>query len=85
MAHRRANPRGKELWRFMRILTILGLVSVLAGAYACSDKKSDEPGASATSGAEKTGKDVDKAVDEAGDKVDEAAEDVGDKVEETGK
>jgi hypothetical protein len=68
----------------MRILTILGLVSVLAGGIACS-KKDDEPGSSATSGAEKTGKDVDKAVDEAGDKVDEAAEDVGDKVEETGK
>jgi hypothetical protein len=54
---------------------LLSLLFILGGAAACGKDKSDEPGSSATSGAEKTVKDADKAVDE-------AAEDTGDKVEE---
>jgi hypothetical protein len=58
----------------MRTITVLGLVCALGATVACKDK-SDEPGSSATSGAEKAAKDT-------GDKVEEAAEDTGDKVEE---
>jgi len=57
-----------------RFTLVLAATCAIAGAFACSDK-SDEPGSSATSGAEETVKDADKAVDE-------AAEDTGDKVEE---
>ena len=57
-----------------RIIGILSVVCALGGALACSDK-SDEPGSSASSGAEEKVKDADKAIDE-------AAEDTGDKVEE---
>jgi hypothetical protein len=48
---------------------------LLGSAAGCGKDKSDEPGSSATSGAEKTIKDADK-------KVEEAAEDTGDKIEE---
>jgi hypothetical protein len=54
----------------MRVLMLLGIVSMLgAGAVACS-KKSDAPGSSATSGGD------------VGDKIEEGAEDTGDKIEE---
>lgn len=59
----------------MRMITVLGLVCALGSAAVACSKKSDEPGASKTSGAEKAAKDT-------GDKVEEAAEDTGDKVEE---
>jgi hypothetical protein len=59
----------------MRMGPVLAVVCALAAAAACGKDKSDEPGSSATSGAEKAVKDADKAVDE-------AAEDTGDKVEE---
>ena len=56
----------------MRVLTLLAVVGMLgATAVACSDKKSEDPGSSVSSGAE-----------DVGDKVEEAAEDTGDKVEE---
>jgi len=58
----------------MRMITVLGVVCMLGAAMACKDK-SDAPGSSSTSGAEKAAKDT-------GDKVEEAAEDTGDKVEE---
>ncbi|MET0391206.1 MAG: YtxH domain-containing protein [Polyangiales bacterium] len=58
----------------MRTSMMLGLLCVLGGAAACGDK-ADEPGSSASSGAE-------EAVKDTGDKVEEAAEDTGDKVEE---
>jgi hypothetical protein len=58
----------------MRTITVLGLVCALGAAAACKDK-SEAPGSSSTSGAEKAAKDT-------GDKVEEAAEDTGDKIEE---
>jgi hypothetical protein len=58
----------------MRITLIVGVLCGLGAGFACGDK-SDEPGSSATSGAEEKAKDADKAVEE-------AAEDTGDKVEE---
>jgi hypothetical protein len=59
----------------MPMRLVLGIALLLGSAAACGKDKSDEPGSSATSGAEKTLKDADK-------KVDEAAEDTGDKIEE---
>lgn len=59
----------------MRIITVLGLVCALGATAVACKSKSDEPGSSASSGAEKAAKDT-------GDKVEEAAEDTGDKVEE---
>lgn len=54
----------------MRVLMLLGIVSMLgASAVACSNK-SDAPASSATSG------------DDVGDKVEEGVEDTGDKIEE---
>ena len=54
----------------MRVLMLLGVVSMLgATAVACS-KKSDEPASAASSGGD------------IGDKVEEGIEDTGDKIEE---